>query len=176
MGNILIQDIIDIDFLQKFQDSFANSIGVASIIVDSNGNPVTKPSNFTDFCMKYTRGSDEGLKRCMNCDALGGKESAKTSKPAVYYCHAGLMDFAAPIIIDGEQIESVLGGQVLPKEPNKEEFIKIASEIGVNPEDYLNALNKIKRIPEQNIRSASELLFLVANALSKLGYQNIIYY
>lgn len=81
------------------------------------------------------------------------------------------MDFAAPIIIDGEQIGSVLGGQVLPKKPNKEEFIKIASEIGVNPEDYLNALNKIKRIPEQNIRSASELLFLVANALSKLGYQ-----
>lgn len=77
MSNILIQDIVDIDFLQKFQDSFANSIGVASIIVDSNGNPVTKPSNFTDFCMKYTRGSDEDLKRCMNCDALGGKNLQK---------------------------------------------------------------------------------------------------
>lgn len=129
MSNILIQDVIDIDFLQKFQDSFANSIGVASTIVDSKGNPVTKPSNFTDFCMKYTRGSDEGLKRCMNCDALGGKEPAKTGVLAVYYFHAGLMDFATPIIIDGEQIGSVLGGQVLPKETNKEEFIKIASWI-----------------------------------------------
>lgn len=55
----VLLDLIDIDFLQKFQDLFAEIMGVASITVDEKG-PITKPSNFTDFCIKYTRGSEEG--------------------------------------------------------------------------------------------------------------------
>ena len=95
MADIKLQDIIDLKFLQDFQDSFADALGVASITVDINGTPVTTPSNFTDFCMKYTRGSKTGLGRCMECDKMGGEESAKTGKPAIYQCHAGLVDFAA---------------------------------------------------------------------------------
>lgn len=171
MNEISIQDIMDVEFLQKFQDTFAKSVGVASIIVDNEGNPITNPSNFTDFCMKYTRGSEEGLKRCMKCDAQGGSESGRTHRPSTYYCHAGLMDFAAPIIINGKQVGSFIGGQVLPKDPDKDKIKRIALEIGVDPEKYLQSLEKIKIIPEENIKAASELLFLVANTLSKLGYQ-----
>lgn len=167
--SLSLSEIMDIDFLQKFQDSFSKSVGVASIIVDTNGNPVTNPSNFTDFCMKYTRGSQEGLKRCMKCDAQGGHPD----RPSSYYCHAGLMDFSAPIIINGEHIGSFIGGQVLPKNPDKEDIIKIAKEIGVDPDKYLKALADVKIIPEENIKAASELLFLVANTLSKLGYQKL---
>ena len=53
------------DFLQDFQDNFAKSLGIAAITVDSTGNPVTKPSGFTDFCMEYTRKSPLGCQRCM---------------------------------------------------------------------------------------------------------------
>ena len=171
MEQLSIEHFIDINFLQKFQDSFARSVGVASIIVNNEGTPITKPSNFTDFCMKYTRGSKEGLKRCMKCDADGGNESARTHKPCTYYCHAGLMDFAAPIIINGKQVGSFIGGQVLPTEPDIEKIRKIAGEIGVNEEEYLEALNKIKLVPEESIKAASELLFIVANTLSEQGYQ-----
>lgn len=171
MKDISIQDIMDVEFLQKFQDSFAKAVGVASIIVDNEGNPITKPSNFTDFCMKYTRGTEEGLKRCMKCDAEGGSEAAKTHKPSTYYCHAGLMDFAAPIIINGKQVGSFIGGQVLPNKPDKEKFKQIASEIGVDPEKYVEALNKIKFVPEDSIKAAAELLYLVSNTLSDLGYE-----
>ena len=110
---LTIQDIFDMDFLQQFQDNFALSVGMTSITVDINGTPVTRPSRFTDFCMKCTRASEIGNKRCMECDRKGGEESARTGRPAVYECHAGLMDFGVPIIVEGRQIGSVLGGQVL---------------------------------------------------------------
>lgn len=172
--NIKLTDLISVEFLQKFQDAFSKVTGVASLTTDESGAPVTKGSNFTDFCMNLTRGSKEGLRRCMESDAFGGAESAKTGKPAVYYCGSGLMDFGAPIVINGKQIGSILGGQVLPKEADKEKFIKIAEEIGVDSEKYLTALEKVKIMPKEQLEAAAELLYVVSSEISNMGYQRYV--
>ncbi|MBB6214464.1 ligand-binding sensor protein/uncharacterized protein YukE [Anaerosolibacter carboniphilus] len=165
-----LKDVLDLDLLQQFQDTFAKAMGMASLTVDEVG-PVTKPSNFTEFCMELTRKTNKGLSLCNHCDITGGKEAAKTGKPAIYHCHAGLMDFAAPIIIDGEQVGAMLGGQVLPAPPDEEKFRKIAEDIGVDPDQYISALKKIRVVPEESIKAAAQLLYIVANALSKIGFQ-----
>ena len=54
VNSLEIKDVIDIDVLQKFQDNFAESMNIASVTVDINGNPVTKPSSYTDFCINFT--------------------------------------------------------------------------------------------------------------------------
>ena len=169
--DVKLQDIIDLDFLQKFQDSFADSLGVASIAVDIDGNPVTKPSNFTKFCIDYTRGSKEGLARCMQCDRKGGEESARTGKPSIYECHAGLVDFGSPIMLEGRQIGSILGGQVLTSNPDEAYFRKVAREIGVDPDEYVAALREVKQVSRKNLEAAANMLFLVANTISQTGYQ-----
>ncbi|WP_373325899.1 PocR ligand-binding domain-containing protein [Sporomusa paucivorans] len=171
MSAVQLRDIIDVDFLQKFQDAFAEAIGVASITVDRDGNPVTQPSRFTKFCMEYTRGSKTGLARCMECDRKGGEESARTGKPAIYDCHAGLVDFGVPIMLGGQQIGSILGGQVLIAAPDEAYYRKVAQEIGVDPDQYLAALREIKQVPRKNIEAAANVLYLVANTLSKTWYQ-----
>ena len=158
------------DFLQDFQDNFAKSLGIAAITVDSKGNPVTKPSGFTDFCMEYTRKSPLGCQRCMECDRHGGETSAATGKPAVYDCHAGLVDFGTPILLNGEQIGSIIGGQVLTEPLQEDKYRKIAAEIGVDPEKYVEAVRKVKYIPKQNLEAAAQVLYLMANAFSKMGY------
>lgn len=169
--DIKLSDVVDIKILQEFQDAFALSTGMASIIVDNEG-PITAPSNFTNFCIKYTRGSSEGYKRCNDCDIRGGKISAETGKPYVYYCHSGLMDFAAPIIVNGKQIGSVLGGQVLPESPDKDKFRATARALGIDEEKYLKALDEIKIVPKQQIEAAAQLLYVVANAISEIGYKS----
>ena len=169
MDNIKVQDIFDMEFLQEFQDNFARSLGMTVVTVDINGNPVTKPTDWTDFCMNYTRNSPIGNHRCMECDRRGGEESARTGRPAVYECHAGLMDFAAPIILNGKQIGSILGGQVLTEPLNEDKFRKIAGEIGVDPEKYVEAVRKIKYMPKKNLEAAAQVLYLMANAFSKMG-------
>ncbi len=165
-----LKDIIDIDLLQQFQDSFSKAMGMASIAVDLEGE-ITKPSNFTHFCMDLTRGSKEGNQLCLECDQKGGRDAAASGKPAIYYCHAGLMDFAAPIVIDGVQVGAILGGQVLPEPPDEKKFRKIADKIGVDPDTYIHALNKIRIVPEESIRAAADMLYIFANTLSQTGYQ-----
>ena len=51
LDNVTLRDLFDLDFLQEFQDTFAEIAGIAAITVDLDGNPVTRPTNFTDFCM-----------------------------------------------------------------------------------------------------------------------------
>ncbi len=171
--NINLLDIIDRKTLQELQDAFADATNMAALTTDDSG-AVTELSNGTDFCMNFTRASKVGCERCNQCDLMGGEQSSKTGKPAVYYCHGGLVDFAAPIILNGKHIGSLIGGQVLPEPPDEEKFRKIAKEINVDPDAYIEALRKIKIIPKQQIDAAANLLYQMANALSEVGYQRML--
>ncbi|AKA71730.1 PocR ligand-binding domain-containing protein [Clostridium scatologenes] len=168
-----IKDVIEIDLLQKFQDNFAESMNIASVTVDMNGKPVTKPSSYTDFCMKFTHSTKVGDDRCAESHRRGGEEAARTKKPYIYTCHAGLIDFAAPILIDGKQIGTILGGQILTSSPDESRFRKTANEIGVNENGYVEAVSKVKVTTERSVKAAAEVLYIVANALSKIGYEEL---
>ncbi len=170
LENLKVEDVFDMKFLQAFQDSFAKSLGMTAVTVDLEGNPITRPSYWTKFCMEYTRNSPIGNKRCMECDRIGGETSAKNGRPAIYECHAGLMDFAAPIMLNGKQIGSILGGQVLTEPLVESKYRKIAEEIGVNPEKYVAAVREINYMPRENLEAAANVLFLMANAFSQMGY------
>lgn len=170
---ITLLDIIDRQTLQSLQDAFADATGMAALTTDDTG-AVTELSNGTDFCMGFTRASKIGCERCNQCDLMGGEESSKTGKPAVYYCHGGLVDFAAPIILNGKHIGSLIGGQVLPEPPDEEKFRKIAKEIDVDPDAYIEALRKIRIVPKEQIDAAANLLYQMANALSQVGYQRMM--
>lgn len=156
-----IRDFMDLKELQHLQDQFSDATGLAAIAVGADGNYITEGSNFTDFCMKYTRGSTEGLARCVKCD---------TECTGTYFCHAGLMDFATDIIVDGEKVGSIIGGQVLPNEPDLDKFRQVAAELGVDEKKYLNALSKVPIRSERMIRAAAGMLGDVVNQLANLSY------
>lgn len=156
-----LKDFMNFALLQNIQDQFSDATGLAAIAVDTEGHYITKGSNFTDFCMKYTRGSSEGLKRCVKCD---------NECKGTYFCHAGLMDFSTDIIVHEERLGSIIGGQVLPSEPDQEKFRGIARELGISESDYLAALSKVPIKSEKSIRAAATMLGEVVNRMVNLEY------
>lgn len=171
---VKLQDLIDSLFLQEFQDNFALSVGVASVIEDSQGHAVTCPSCFSKLCTEIIRATPIGLKRCLDTDICGATEAVKTGKPTVYKCHAGLIDFAAPILLNGQVIGTIFGGQVLTKEPSEEHCRKIAMEIGADSTKYLAAIKEIPIVAKEKVQAAAKSLFSVANTLSKYAYQSFM--
>lgn len=170
LQNIKIEDVIDIAILQKFLDNFAESMNLASVAVDINGTPVTRPSSYTSFCSNFTHSTKTGDDRCAQSHKKGGEEAARTGKPYIYKCHAGLIDFAAPIMVEGVLIGTILGGQILTTRLSEVEVKRTAREIGVNEDQYYNAANMVTISNEKNIKAAAEVLFIVANSLSQIGY------
>lgn len=156
-----LKEFMDISKLQKIQDNFSNATGLAAIAVGNDGQYLTEGSNFTDFCMKYTRGSKEGNRRCVKCDNEGR---------GTYFCHAGLMDFSVDIKVGDEKVGAIIGGQILPEAPEEESFRKTAKELGIDEDEYIAALNKVPISSEEKIRAAANLLELIVNQLVNLEY------
>ena len=156
-----LKEFMDISKLQKIQDNFSDATGLAAIAVGNDGQYLTEGSNFTDFCMKYTRGSKEGNRRCVKCDNEGS---------GTYLCHAGLMDFSVDIKVGDEKVGAIIGGQILPETPDEESFRKTAKELGIDEDEYIAALNKVTISSEEKIRAATNLLELIVNQLVNLEY------
>lgn len=172
LADIRLKDLIDVKSLQTIQDYYSRLTGIASIITDENGVPITQGSNFTEFCYELTRCSREGLKRCEACDARGAELTAESGKAVVYKCHAGLYDFAAPIKVDNQIIGSFVAGQVATV-PLSEEMIRdTAYDLHINPDLYVEAAKKVHVMGQDQIVSAADFIYVLANILSELAYKN----
>lgn len=167
-------NFLDLKFFQILQDKIAEEFGIGSIITDINGLPLTKPSNFSEFCINYTRRTSKGFEKCMLCDAYGGIQAKTLKKPVVYRCHAGLIDFASPIIINESLVGCFLGGQVLSEAPDFQKIKSIAKDIGVDENIYIEALKKVKIIPYEKIEYIANFLYEISFKLSNFtSNQNI---
>lgn len=158
-----IQDFCDMEKFESIMDNWAKCTGLATVAVGADGEYISECYNFTDFCIKLTRGSEEGCRRCEKCDREG---------KGVYDCHAGLVDFGMPITLkDGTFLGSVIGGQVLPENPDDEKFRATARELGIDEDEYIEALHKVNVRTKEQIESAAILLGDVINMFVRASYQ-----
>ena len=88
----------------------------------------------------------------------------------MYHCHAGLIDFGIPLEVDGIKVGSVIGGQVLPEDPDEARFRQVAREIGVNEDQYIEALHGVNVRSEEMINASAELLGQVLNHFINAEY------
>ncbi len=116
---MILEKFINIDQLQELQNCFSLSTGLAAVTVDYKGTPLLEQSGFTKFC-KEARKIDYYKEKCFHCDAYSSMEAARTGETKIYYCHAGLVDFSVPIIIDGAFLGAVMCGQVKVKDCSEE--------------------------------------------------------
>lgn len=157
-----IQDFCDMTKFEEIMSNWAFATGLATVAVGADGEYISECYNFTDFCIKYTRGSKEGCRRCEKNDREGN---------GVYTCHAGLVDFGIPIELeDGTRLGSVIGGQVLPEDPDEDKFRATAREFGINEDDYIEALKKVNIRSRQQIEASAHLLGDVINMFVRASY------
>ncbi|WP_240374158.1 PocR ligand-binding domain-containing protein [Bacillus piscicola] len=161
-----LQDIVDVIQLQELQNSFANATGLAAVLVDFRGRPITEYSNFTGFC-RLIRKEPQFHDTCYKCDAFGGLEAARKETYYVYRCHAGLVDFAIPVVVQGQLMGSLLVGQgkVAEAEQDKLDYITTASRFWKEKEELVNEYSKIPVTSYEKITAAAETMFYVLNEL-----------
>lgn len=173
LQNLEIEDIIDVKILQSFLDNFAIGMNCAAVSVNRKGEEITKPSHYRNFCSKFIHKSSLGDERCAICHNEMGVNSVKSGKPYVGDCHAGLIDFAAPIIIKGEHIGTVLGGQILDEAPNENKIKNVAKELNISEDSLWEAAQGIDIVEKKNIIAAAEVLYIVVNAFAQNGYNSL---
>ncbi len=172
MKEITLSQLIKTEILQQIQDAFSDYTGMAAITTTSDGIPITEGSNFTNFCTKVIRGTEIGYRHCIECDKMGAVKTMQSGCPVVYRCHAGLVDFAAPVIINGSIIGSVVGGQILTEELDEEFCRKKAAEYNIDPDLYITEAKKAVRMTMEQAEKSAKLIFDISKALSALSVFN----
>lgn len=171
---ITLTDLFDVDMLQTIQDAFSKMTGFAAQITDANGKPVTKGSNYTDFCNKYTRKSPIGCLRCEQCDKRGAELSLKSGSSITYFCHTGLTDFAAPIMAGDTMIGCFIGGQVLTSPPDVTKVMQVAAELDIDLINYLQSVLEVPIVDREKVENAANFLYTLTNILSTISYHKYV--
>ncbi|MCX6255305.1 MAG: PocR ligand-binding domain-containing protein [Bacteroidia bacterium] len=171
MNEIQFSDIFNLNDIQRIQDIFADATGVASIITQPDGTPITQPSNFCRLCNEIIRKTDIGLTNCFKSDAEIGRPNS--SGPVIQPClSGGLWDAGASIIVGGKHIANWLIGQVKNEELDHKKMLQYAKEIGADQKDFMNALEEVPVMSKERFEKVAQMLFAFASEISSKAYQN----
>ena len=168
--NLKLTDLISLEKLRLIQDSFSNMAGIASMITDKEGVAIIEGAHFTDFCAKYVRATEKGKERCEACDRMGAERTQKDGRPIAYHCHAGLMDFVMPIMVAGHKVGCLFGGQVLSQPPDEERVRQVALDVGLDPDELMEAANRVKILDEDDVKHKVTAFSMIANILSEIAF------
>ena len=109
-------------------------------------------------------------KRCNESMDKAGKLAAQLGEPYISRCHAGLIEFAAPILFEELYLGSISCGPVLMWEWDEiaiQEFLSLTADLNINREALLAASREVKVLNGRNVQAAAELLYITANHFAK---------
>lgn len=144
-----LTDFLDLPTLQELQDSFATLTHLKTVIRDANGNPLTAPTD-----TKGRSRSDALLEQLIGPDDTG--ESLH-----------------APIIVEGRELGSVSIEALDDESPNpdREQLVALCRKLRVPEEQISTLVVAAERAFAPRRAAAVEVLFLLANHLARLCYQ-----
>jgi len=172
VGSIAFDDLFNLKDIQRLQDDFSKATGVASIITDIDGTPITAPSNFCRLCNDIIRKSEKGLKNCFKSDAAIGR--FHPDGPIIKQClSGGLWDAGAGITVGGQHIANWLIGQVRDETQTNANMVQYAQEIGVDKQTFIEAFHEVPAMSREQFDTIAQMLFTLATQLSNIAYQNI---
>lgn len=175
--SILMHEIFGTKEFQVFQDDIAASVGLAIIVVDYLGKPITRHSCITNFC-DLVRHNPNYKMLCERCDSRGGLEAVRTRSPYIYLCHANLVDFAIPIVLDNTYVGAFMAGEVVlsnPEDNEKLEKIYSSTNIRAAP-NFLDAYRTVPVMSLEKIQAIARTLHAICNMLveNKLAKKNLL--
>lgn len=169
-----LQEVAEINVLQRILSSFCQATGLRAYIVDPEGEVLVQPDEQAEYCefCQLVRANQEGMFKCKRSYARACIEASKYGKPYIFRCHAGLIVWAAPLLVEEQYVGSIVCGQVLMWEPEDffwEEIEDMTRDLGLDAVELIKSAQKLEVLSGRRIQAAADLLFVVANYVMKTG-------
>lgn len=166
-----ISELIDINLLQQLFDSFYELTGIMHAFLDVDTNILSR-TGWSDMCLNFHRVCPETEQRCKKSDSYMG-DHLHEGPYIRYRCLNGLVDYATPIIVEGQHLATIYMGQLLNEPPDEEYFRTQAQEFGFDEEAYIEALHKINIVPEHRIKPIMEFYSKLGQILASMGLERL---
>ncbi|MFP4395012.1 MAG: PocR ligand-binding domain-containing protein, partial [Anaerolineales bacterium] len=167
-----LSDLVDVDRLQELMDDFYQVTEAPTAILEADGAVLTATA-WQPICTEFHRVCPELAARCAKSDAYIAAHLDEGKPYVVYECANGLVDVAAPIIVEGEHIGTVFTGQFLFEEPDVERFRKQAQAFDLDEEAYLAALADVPIVSRERLEPLLTYLSKFAEMLADIGLERL---
>ena len=166
------EKLFNVDEIQRIQDEFSDSTNVSSVIVNPDGEFITKSSNLCSLCKLVMNLKTENCDHCFRLTS--GLIEAGTDKPMFRRCEgSGLSMAVSPVFVGGIHVASWIMGQVRIELKDDNELKIIAEKSGVDPQLYIKAYNDVFCMTEEKFESVANSAHTLCSQLSIFAAQNI---
>lgn len=169
-------NLIDVESLKSILNAFTTTTGLMANIVDVNGRSIFSKKDVRKCCKfcKLIISMKNGQERCQSAYKRAGKQAALFGEPYIFRCPSGLIEWAAPIIVDGKHLGSIICGQVLMWEPEEFFWIELREMNKSLTSDFKELFKAVEELPIVSgdmVQAASYLLYIIANFITKSGWE-----
>jgi len=161
--------------IQHLVDSLHALTGIVVLVQDMNRMPLVRTEIPRMRICDLHRTHSETRQQCIESDRLL-IEGTSPGQTRIQECKNGLWDMAAPLVVNGRRVGTIMSGQFLFEgdEPDRDVFRARARRFGFDEEDYLAALGEIPRLSRDIVEERMLLLATLANLVSGLCYDRIM--
>lgn len=172
--DITIFDVVKPQVLKDLLNSFVLATGLGAIFIDPSGENSIIPNGYDEVCpfCNVVRSCSLGVERCIRSMVKGGESAAKLGEPYIFRCHAGVIEFSAPIVFEDVYLGSISCGPALMWDWDEmaiSEITEATKDLPINRESLLVASSKIKVLTSKNVQASAEMLFVMASYIAERG-------
>ncbi len=160
-------DLVDIEDFRCLLKSLYDSTGIMHGLVDAENN-VISAIGWQEACTEFHRAFPVSNERCLESNRYLAEHLGDSGFIGCK-CSNGLMDYATPIVIEGQKMATLYFGQVLHDAPDMEFFSHQARKCGFDEETYLEAIRKVPVIPRERVEPIMEFFSQLAQMLARSG-------
>ncbi len=171
-NNYRFVDLIDLPSFARMLENFQKATGIPNSIVDPFGVPLSQ-AGWTDACTRFHGTYPVAKDHCSLSNRTLIQKTLKESSIACEYCSHGLMEYAIPIMIEGQQLATLIMGQVLHSPPDMKFFRSLAHKYGYHETEYLKAIQDIPIIEEDKIHSCMQVIVNMVDMLARSGLERL---
>lgn len=165
-------EAIDFKKVDNLLEGFNKTTGFVTAILDLEGTILSK-SGWRRMCTHFHRINPETAQKCAFSDTVLANKMAEGEKYHFYKCPNGLVDVAVPVIIDGEHVANLFSGQFFFEKPDFNFFKLQAQRYGFDEKQYLEALEKVPVVSEEDVKTAMNFLLDMTQLISDLAFQKL---
>ena len=168
VNEISLTELISAEMLQDMQDSIAGMLDVTSMITDENGNAITGWSAESSYCDMIMNDTVLGGKLCAQCIRAGLAKAHKKGSATINYCHAGVMECIAPIVLNGRILGGIVAVQILAEKLDESFLRSNAEELMINGDALCAVADKVKVRTRQDIERIGNFVYTMASIVTRI--------
>ena len=166
--------------VRDYESAFREATGLSLKLMPAAvpGARIAFGRNENPFCALMAEGAGS-CEACLKIQAEAQRRAGRKFAPQQLQCFAGLTDVAVPVVVGGQHVATLLGGQVFRQKPTRRQFAKLARQLvewglATDLHRVEEAYFHTRVLGEKPFKSAVQLLTIFAQHLADFAGRAMI--